>query len=79
MLAVVDLQVLGKLVLASLAGGLGISLTFALAIYGATRALDLRRDGHLVAASVLGLMAFLALGIVLAGAVLGITIITSKD
>jgi hypothetical protein len=43
---IVDIEDLGKVVVASLVAGVGVTTTFALAIHGAVRFVDTRRDGR---------------------------------
>ena len=76
--AVVDWNVLGQLVIAALAGGLGLTLAFSVAIYGATRFVDLRRAGHGVLAGGFALLSVVALAVVAAGTVYGISILADK-
>ena len=77
-MAVIDLDVLWRLVVGSLAGGFGATLAFSLVIYGATRFVDLRRAGHGIVAGAFGLLAVVALAAVLAGMVYGVSILTNK-
>ena len=67
MATVIDVQVLWKLVASSLAGGVGVTFAFSVAIYGATRFVDLRRDGHSIFAGAFAAIAVLALAAVAAG------------
>jgi hypothetical protein len=78
-LQVVDVDVLWRLIVASLAGGLGVSLAFSIVIYGATRFVDLRRDGRTVLAGAFALVAALALAAVFAGVIYGITVLAHKS
>jgi hypothetical protein len=77
-MAVVDLDVLWRLILGSVAGGVGVTLAFSLVIYGATRFVDLRRADHPLLAGAFGLMAVLALAAVAAGTIYGISILADK-
>ena len=45
---IVDWGTLGKVALASLVAGVGVTLIFSLAIVGAARFADMRRDGRVV-------------------------------
>ena len=76
---VVDWGALLEMLWASVVGGVGVTSAFAVAILGTTRAVDLRRDGHGLAASVYGVLAVVALVAVAAAVVLGIVFMTSKD
>lgn len=77
--SVVDWGDVAQVAWASLAAGLGVTFAYSLAIIGATRAVDLRRDGHPAAAAVYAVV--MVLGIVATGAsiVLGIVVMTAKD
>ena len=77
-MALIDFDVLWRLVVGSLAAGFGATLAFSLVIYGATRFVDLRRDGHGIVAGAFGLLAVIALAAVLAGMVYGVWILTNK-
>jgi hypothetical protein len=68
-----------QVVWASALAGLGITFAFSLAIVGATRALDLRRDGHTGAASVFVLLMVVGLAATAVAIVFGIVVMTSKD
>ena len=76
--SIVDGEALLNVVWASLAAGLGVTLAFAVAIFGTTRAVDLRRDGHAAQAAVFAVVGVLALAVVAAAIVLGIIVMTSK-
>jgi hypothetical protein len=60
------------------AAGVGVTVAFALAILGTVRAVDRQRDGRLAAATAYGVVGAAALGVVAAGVVLGIIVMTSK-
>ena len=51
---------------------------FALAILGATRAVDVRRDGHAGAAVAYGALTVVAFAVVVAAIVVGIVVMTQK-
>jgi hypothetical protein len=58
--------------------GIGVTAAFAVALFGATRAIDLRRGGHTAAASVyVALMAVAGAGVA-AAVVFGIVVMTQK-
>src|SRR4051812_6010904 len=59
--------------------GVGATTMFAVAIVGATRALEMSRDGRPVEAVVLGLVGGLALAVVAAAIVFGIVVMTEKS
>lgn len=73
-----DLNTLWRLVLASVAGGLGLTIAFSLVIYGAARFVDLRRDRQPALAGMFGLLALVALAVVAGGTLYGISILADK-
>lgn len=75
----VDWNALLEVLWASAVGGVGVTGAFALVILGTTRAVDQRRDGHVLAAGVYGVLAAVAFTAVMAAVVLGIVFMTSKD
>jgi hypothetical protein len=76
---VVDWGKLGQVVAYSLTVGVGVALSFALAILGATRFADARRgEGRPVAAIAYGLLATLGLAATVAAAVVAIVVMTKK-
>ncbi len=76
--AVVDWGALLEVVWTSLLGGIGVTAIFAVAILGATRAVDLRRAGSAVGAGAYGVLTVAALAAVALAVVLGIVVMTSK-
>ena len=64
---------------ASLLGGVGVTGIFSLALLGATRAGDLRRDGRVAAATAYAVLTAVAGVVVLAALVFGVVVMTSKD
>lgn len=78
MSVIFDTQVVLQLVGVSLLAGIGVTAAFSLAILGATRFADLRRDGRLAGAALFGLLTAAALGACVAGVVYGIYVIQSK-
>jgi len=75
---VVNTTDLWETVVASLVAGIGVTVIFSLAIWGATHFADFNRDGRSVAAAAAGLVAVLALAATLAAIVLGIVVMTTK-
>ncbi|HWB69328.1 MAG TPA: hypothetical protein VG518_05075 [Solirubrobacterales bacterium] len=63
---------------ASLVAGVGITVVFSIAIWGAARFADLNRDERHLAATGAAALATLALAATIAAVVLGIVIMTSK-
>ena len=76
---VIDWNALLDVLWASLVGGVGVTGAFAIFILGTTRAVELRRDGHAPAALAFAALASIAFLVVVAGVVLGIVFMTSKD
>ena len=75
---VVDWAALRDVVVASLAAGVGVTITFSLAILGLTRFADMRRDEHVVGAWAYAGLAILGLAVSGAAVVFGIILMTSK-
>ena len=78
MVATVDWDALLQVVWVSIAAGTGITSAFAIAIYGATRAVDLSRSGRVAEAGLFALMAAAGLIAVVAAVVVGIVVMTDK-
>ena len=76
---VIDWNALLEVLWASVLGGVGVTAVFALAILGATRAVYLRRDGHVVAAGVYGALMVIAGIVVVAAVAFGVVVMTAKD
>lgn len=74
---IVDWHALLQVILASLIAGIGATVAFSLAILGATRFADLRRDENPVAWGY-GALAFAGLAATLAAVAFGIYVITAK-
>jgi hypothetical protein len=75
---VVDTKALAQTVLAAFVGGLGVTLIFSIAIFGAARFADLSRSGRPVAALAFGAVALVALAGFAAAITFGIIVMTSK-
>jgi hypothetical protein len=75
---VVDVHALRDVVLASLAAGIGVSASFALAIAGATFFSEMQREERLGATLFSGLVAFLGLAVFAGAVVVGLIVMTSK-
>jgi hypothetical protein len=76
---VVDWEALGNVIAGSLVLGIGVTGAFSLAILGATRSAEARRDGGSAAAVTFGLLAAVALAACVAVLVLGIIVMTHKS
>jgi hypothetical protein len=75
---VVETRELLETVVYALVAGVGITIVFSLAIYGATRFADLNRDERPAAAVAAAIVAALALVATLAAVAIGIIAMTSK-
>jgi hypothetical protein len=75
---VVEWSALGKVVVASLVLGTGVTGAFSIAILGATRAAENRRDGNSAVAATFLVLAALGLAACAAAVVLGIVVMTTK-
>jgi hypothetical protein len=75
---IVDTSALLKVIATALVAGIGITIAFSLAILGATRFADMRRDERPLEARLYGALTLLALAVVLAAVAFAILITTSK-
>ncbi len=75
---IVDTKELLQTILYSIVAGLGVTVIFSLAIYGATRFADHSRDERPVAAAVAAALGALAFAGTIALVVVGIIAMTSK-
>ena len=73
--AIVDGGALLKVVWASLAAGIGLTAAYALAILGATRALEANRDGRVGGTALFALLAITATLAVAGAVVLGFIVV----
>jgi hypothetical protein len=78
MATLVDTTALWQTVVGSLVAGIGVTFAFSVAIFGASRSVELGRDGHSVAASLFGALAVAGLLAVAGAVVLGVIVMTSK-
>lgn len=76
--ALIDTHALLKVLYSSMIAGLGIAVVFSLAILGATRASDLRREGREGASVAYGVLAVVALLLSAAIVVYGLVLVTRK-
>jgi hypothetical protein len=76
--AVVDWGQILDVVWTSASAGIGVTMVFAIAIHGATRVMDMSRDGRTLEAGLYGALAIVALAAVVAAVVLGIIVMTRK-
>jgi hypothetical protein len=75
---IVDTEALWQTIVVAAVAGVGVTLVFSLAIFGAARFGEYTRGGHTVAATLSGALAILALIATLATIVVGIIVMTSK-
>lgn len=78
MIAVVEWDALLEVVWSSILAGIGVTAAFGLAIVGVTRAVDARRGGQGVEATLFGVLGLLALAFVAAAVVFSIVVMTTK-
>jgi hypothetical protein len=75
---VVETKELAETVVASLVGGVGVTVVFSIAIWGTARFAELSRGDRPLAAAGAAAVAMLALAATAASVVLGIIVMTSK-
>jgi hypothetical protein len=75
---VVDWETIGEVVGYALLSGVGLSLAFSLAILGATRFADMRRDERDLEAAAFGVLGLVGFAATIAALVLGIVVMTTK-
>lgn len=74
---IVDWEALGETVLAAFGAGVGVTVTFSLAILGAVRLAEASRDGRRLEAGFFAALGLLGLGATLAAIVFGLIVMTS--
>jgi hypothetical protein len=74
--SIVDWDALLTVVWASLAAGVGVTTAYGVVILGATRAVDLRRDGRVGEAVLFGVVGVAGAVTVVAAIVLGIVVLS---
>jgi hypothetical protein len=75
---IVQTKELVQTVVASLVAGVGVTVVFSIAIWGAARFVDLNRSQQPVAAGAAAVLGVLALAVTVASVVVGIVVMTSK-
>jgi hypothetical protein len=75
---VVDTSAILKTAVGALVAGVGVSVAFALAILGATRFAEMRRDERTIEAGAFAALATLGVGVTAAAVVFGLIVMTSK-
>lgn len=78
MAVIVETKELLQTVIASLVAGVGVTLVFSIAIWGAARFVDLNRSQRPLAAGAAAALGAFALALTLATVVVGIVVMTSK-
>jgi F0F1-type ATP synthase membrane subunit c/vacuolar-type H+-ATPase subunit K len=76
---VVEWDLLLQVIWAGLAAGIGVTIAMSVAILGATRAADARRDGDTLDTIFYSALFVLGLAACAGAVVLGIVVMTSKD
>jgi hypothetical protein len=76
--SIVDWEALGKVVMASFVAGVGVTLSFSIAIAGVTRFADLRRDGRVVGAAFYAVLGAAGFAVTIAALVAGLIVMTTK-
>ena len=76
--ALIEVEALLEVVVASLVAGVGVTALFSIVIYFATRASELRQNDAPILAAVLGGMAIVGLVACLAVVAIGIHVMTQK-
>jgi hypothetical protein len=76
MAVIVEIEELWQTVAASVVAGVGVTVIFSVAIWGAARFVDLGRDERPFAAGAAAVLGVLALGLTLASVVFGIVVMT---
>jgi hypothetical protein len=75
---VVDTKALWQTIVAAIVAGVGVTLIFSLAIFGAARFAEHSRSGHAVAAALSGALAILCVLATVAAIAIGVIVMTSK-
>jgi hypothetical protein len=76
--ALIEGKALGETVVASVVAGVGVTVSFSVAIWGAARFAELNRAERPVAAGAAGALGVLALVLTLAAVVVGVIVMTSN-
>jgi hypothetical protein len=75
---IVNWATLGKVVAAALVAGIGVTAAFSIAVLGATRHVEMRRDGRGAGASLFAVLGVVGAGLCIGAIVLGIIVMSSK-
>jgi hypothetical protein len=77
--SIVDWNDVLQVIWVSFAAGLGVTAVFTMALLGATRFVDYRRDGRMAEAAVFGIVAAVGSAGVAAAVVFAIVVMTNKS
>ena len=77
--SIVDTGDLLQVVWAATAAGIGVTAAFGVSLLGASRAVDLSRDGRRAEAAVFAVLGAAAFAAVVAAVAFGIVVMTQKD
>jgi hypothetical protein len=75
---IIDTQAAWQAVWTAAVAGVGVTIVFSLAVLGATRSTDMRRNDHPAQAGLFALLALLGLAATIGAVVYAITLITTK-
>ena len=75
---IVETKELLETVAVSVVAGVGVTIVFSIAVYGATRFADLSRDQRPIAATAAAMSAVIAFAVCVAAAVFGIVVMINK-
>jgi hypothetical protein len=75
---IVDWATIGKVVAAALVAGIGVTAAFSVAVLGATRSMEMRRDRRGPEASAFAVLGVLGAAVCVGAIVLGIIVMSSK-
>jgi hypothetical protein len=75
---VVDWTTIGKVVAAALVTGIGVTAAFSIAVLGATRHVEMRRDRRGAEATAFAVLAAIGAAVCVAAIVLGIIVMSAK-
>jgi hypothetical protein len=76
--ALIEGKALGETVIASVVAGIGVTVTFSIAIWGVAQFAELSREERRFAAGAAGTLGVLALVVTLAAVTIGVIAMTSK-
>jgi hypothetical protein len=75
-LAIIDWDALVTVIWASVVAGIGVTAAYGFAILGASRAVDLGREGRTGEAALFGIVGVVAVAVVIGAIVFGIVVLT---